>query len=444
MILNSPTISGSLTVTGNILASGSITLSGSVASASFAATASFVALAQSASNAVAAATASSADNLLVRNTLTAQTLVVQTVTSSVIYSSGSNVFGNNIANTQIMTGSVTVTGSLAVVTTGTEFQVTSAGVRIGNIITDTHPITGSVGISGSLTGVGGVTANNFIATSTGNANVFNAASATNGWMQMAMNNTNGSAILGIEGDTAGTTTNGSLAYATILRNYTNTALQIATNNIVRATITGGGNVGIGTANISTEANLHLGAFGASEGGQLILQRGTSFTSASHLDNYENQFRIMSGTDTTSSTVRMSVNMTNGNLIVYGSSNLGTNIMTSNSAGATAGQYGNAVSAEYGSSSWALNLATILPNYNFSGRGLSVQLQILGLSDGSNGSSVLAHAYRSIGGTWVVNTVNTATNGTTFINSITASGTTITVNWNTTAFGCINVNVINRN
>ena len=112
MILNSPTISGSLTVTGNIIASGSITLSGSVASASYATTSSFVALAQSASNAVSAATASSADNLLVRNTLTAQTLVVQTVTSSVIYSSGSNVFGNNISNTQIMTGSVNITGSI--------------------------------------------------------------------------------------------------------------------------------------------------------------------------------------------------------------------------------------------------------------------------------------------------------------------------------------------
>jgi hypothetical protein len=147
MILNSPTISGSLTVTGNILTSGSITLSGSVASASFAATSSFVALAQSASNAVAAATASSADNLLVRNTLTAQTLVVQTVTSSVIYSSGSNVFGNNIANTQIMTGSVTVTGSLAVVTNGTEFQVTSTGTNFGNALTDSHVISGSLRVN---------------------------------------------------------------------------------------------------------------------------------------------------------------------------------------------------------------------------------------------------------------------------------------------------------
>jgi len=70
--------------------------------------------ASSSTNAVIAATASSADSFLVRGTLTAQTLVVQTVTSSIVYSSGSNIFGNDLTNTQILTGSVTVTGSLAV------------------------------------------------------------------------------------------------------------------------------------------------------------------------------------------------------------------------------------------------------------------------------------------------------------------------------------------
>ena len=99
MILNSPTISGSLTVTGNIIASGSITLSGSVASASYA---------LSASN---AATASSADNFLTRGTLTAQTLVVQTITSSVDFVTGSTRFGSISANTHNFTGSVLLSGS---------------------------------------------------------------------------------------------------------------------------------------------------------------------------------------------------------------------------------------------------------------------------------------------------------------------------------------------
>jgi hypothetical protein len=86
-------------------------------------------------------------NLVVTGSITAQTLVVQTVTSSVVYSSGSNVFGNNIANTQVLTGSVTVTGSLAVVTTGTEFQVNSTGVNLGNVLTDSHVISGSLRVN---------------------------------------------------------------------------------------------------------------------------------------------------------------------------------------------------------------------------------------------------------------------------------------------------------
>ena len=47
-------------------------------------------------------------------TLTAQTLVIQTITSSVVYSSGSNVFGNDIGNSQRFTGSVLITGSLTI------------------------------------------------------------------------------------------------------------------------------------------------------------------------------------------------------------------------------------------------------------------------------------------------------------------------------------------
>jgi hypothetical protein len=73
--------------------------------------------------------------------------VVQTVTSSVVYSSGSNVFGNNIANTQVFTGSMNLTGSLTVVTTGTELQVNANGVNLGNALTDSHVISGSLTVN---------------------------------------------------------------------------------------------------------------------------------------------------------------------------------------------------------------------------------------------------------------------------------------------------------
>jgi hypothetical protein len=52
-----------------------------------------------------------------------------------------------------------LTGSLTVVTTGTEFQVNASGVKIGNVIGDTHTITGSVSISGSTAFNGNVRIN---------------------------------------------------------------------------------------------------------------------------------------------------------------------------------------------------------------------------------------------------------------------------------------------
>jgi len=84
-----------------------------------------------------ASTSSYATNFNVSGTITATTLVVQTVTSSVIYSSGSNVFGNNIANTQTFTGSVLVSGSISSTgnITGSAILVNQSGpgfITIGN------------------------------------------------------------------------------------------------------------------------------------------------------------------------------------------------------------------------------------------------------------------------------------------------------------------------
>ena len=50
-------------------------------------------------------------SLTVTGEVVAQTLNVQQVTSSIVYSSGSNVFGNDLGNTQQFTGSLQVSGS---------------------------------------------------------------------------------------------------------------------------------------------------------------------------------------------------------------------------------------------------------------------------------------------------------------------------------------------
>jgi hypothetical protein len=112
------------------------------------------------------------------------------------------------------------------------------------------PLTGGT-LTGALGGTSAsfsssVTSNNFVASGGNNVFILNAGNATTGWQQLAMTNTSGSTLLGVEGSTAGTLATGSLAYASILRNYTATNFQIATNNIVRATFTSAGNVGVGT------------------------------------------------------------------------------------------------------------------------------------------------------------------------------------------------------
>jgi hypothetical protein len=172
MIIHNPILTGSFTVNGTDVAS--ITSSAASITALNSYTAS-----QNILNGTYATTGSNTfknpqtinSNLIVTGSITAQTLVVQTVSSSVIYSSGSNVFGNNIANTQVFTGSMSLTGSLTVVTTGTEFQVTSTGVRIGNVSTDTHPITGSVNVSGSATFSGSLTSNGTFTAGASNGNI---------------------------------------------------------------------------------------------------------------------------------------------------------------------------------------------------------------------------------------------------------------------------------
>ena len=93
-------------------------------------------------------------NLIVTGSITAQTLVVQTVTSSVVYSSGSNVFGNDIANTQTFTGSVNITGSTNLVGSLT---VNKVAINSGNLTLANFPsldliVSGGIGFSSGGSG----------------------------------------------------------------------------------------------------------------------------------------------------------------------------------------------------------------------------------------------------------------------------------------------------
>ena len=81
---------------------------------------------------------------------------------------------------------------------------------------------------------------------TGTGNILDASSGNTSYLYQYIVNTGGGLYFGIERSTGGGLFTNSSAYATVLGSTTATSLQFATNGIVRATITSGGNVLIGT------------------------------------------------------------------------------------------------------------------------------------------------------------------------------------------------------
>ena len=235
---------------------------------------------------------------------TAQTGTVN-VSRAGNYISGSILWSNITSGPFSTTGSVTnftgslnITGSLTVSGSGTFNNVGPAN------------FTGSLNVTGSLNTIGTITATTLVV------------------------QTITSSISSITGSTK---------FGTLSSNtHQFTGSMFVTGGFYVTS----GSVGLGTTNISAEANLYLGAQGTNEGGQLVLQKGTNYASASHLDNYQNLFRIMSGTDTTSSTVRMSVDMATGNV------GIGTSSPTSKVTITDTGVYGSALNlSEGGFGAW---------------------------------------------------------------------------------------------
>jgi len=167
MLINSPNISGSLKVTGNAVITGSLTVLGGINATieGTAATASYVqysnidnkpALVSGSGQIAAFGFATTGSNqfknsqvitgsLTVTGQITAQTLNVQQVTSSIIYSSGSNRFGNSLSNTQQLTGSVSITGSMNV--NGTPVSVGTGAAGQVAFWNGTNSQTGDTGLT---------------------------------------------------------------------------------------------------------------------------------------------------------------------------------------------------------------------------------------------------------------------------------------------------------
>jgi hypothetical protein len=235
-------------------------------------------------------------NLTTTGTITAQTLVVQTITSSIVNITGSNIFGSRLSDTQTFTGSVVITGSLTVNTTGPELQVNNNGVILGNLPTDRHGVTGSFYQTGSIAGF-----SNCVGIGTNiptyrldiqNPADFdirlrdNSLGGTVGILFETANDFSGTSQAYIKGVGAGNSGLSDLILGT-------SCAVGATSAIERMRITSGGNVGIGTCSPSQRLEVVGGEIKAgrvdstNEGGQLSFGRALDNNTAWYIDAYGN-------------------------------------------------------------------------------------------------------------------------------------------------------------
>jgi hypothetical protein len=123
--------------------------------------------------------------------------------------------------------------------------------------------------TGAATFSSSVTASTFTSNLTSGVFLNNSSGGTNA-TQLRINNTSGDLRLGIESSAGQAIQIGTLAYAAVLGNQANNALQFTTNGTVRMTIAAGGNVGIGTTTINERLDV--------EGNFLLRNSGTYSTS----------------------------------------------------------------------------------------------------------------------------------------------------------------------
>jgi hypothetical protein len=171
-----------------------------------------------------AATASSADNLTVRGTLTAQTINVQTITSSIEFITGSTRNGTLLTNTHEFTGSVLMSGSVGIGTNTLTF---------GQLINKQKSDSVTPYYNGLV----------------------NMAQSNSSYLSMYYDGS-----VHVIGASYGSQGDGG-AYKPI---------TFQTSDVERIRITTSGNVGIGTSNPFSDTNFVSTYIGGTSGGQLIL------------------------------------------------------------------------------------------------------------------------------------------------------------------------------
>jgi hypothetical protein len=309
-VTGSQTITGSLDVAGNITITGSLTAEGATQiSGSLGVTGSTV--------------FTGSVSTTGSNSITGSFNIdgTTTLTGSLTIASAAQISGSlNVTGSTTLSGSLSLTGSQS--TTGS-FNIDGVTTLTGSLsIAAATQISGSLGVTGSTAFSGSVstTGSNSITGSldaVGSTTITGSLNITGSYNLIGSNSTTGSVAItgslsvtgsvdvqgGVTGSLFGTA---SYAVYALSASYAPGGGSSATASYVdtlnqNVIITGSLTVGL-TSVGANENTLTLGpslAGGEGEGGQLGLNAGNGYTSASFIDNYQDRLRILKGTNSSS-------------------------------------------------------------------------------------------------------------------------------------------------
>jgi hypothetical protein len=166
---------------------------------------------------------------------------------------------------------------------------------------------------------------------------------------------------------------------------------------------------------------------------------------------------VSGDPGTAGTTRMLIT-SGGNVLIGTTTSNNFNFVASpsghsflgNTMQISAGDYGGTErQGAFGVAEWAneqspvINLASVFPRITFSSRALSVLVQIGTSNNSTSQCSALVLFSRTINSGWSSTVIANINNGGTSLNSVSGSGTSITLNFNNFNFGSAMITILNR-
>jgi hypothetical protein len=241
---------------------------------------------------------------------------------------------------------------------------------------------------------------------------------------------------------------------------TNHPLWFYTNNTVKAVISESGNFGIGANIPSNKLTVQSDdLFSQDTSGQIVI-KGTSNTSKRLGIGFDttNNYGYLQAIEAGVSTRRIVLQPFGGNVLINTTTDSGFNFVGTpnghsflgNTMQISAGDYGGTErQGAFGVSEWAnqssavINLASIFPRITFSSRALSVLVQIGTANTSTSHCSALVLFSRTSNGGWSSSIISNINNGGTVINSVSGSGTSITINFNVATFGSAMITILNR-